>query len=270
MSIFKYAHKARSGIAITKSISANPFGFALDRLVALIIQAFIPIPFAGEMAIYFKGPVLAFLCTIGVILLTIIFVIIVTITTPISIIQNIGNIVGSLTGTSAESIPIEALTGYIEEGFADTAIPERNPFGGNGFNFSVVTAGYHDPDYYRRFNMIHDGVDLVPTEAYFKNDSAYTKTGVVVVFATNTGKSRIYTDEYGALTVDVTNNDQTIKTVYKHLKQIIVGNGAEITAGQPVGVMGDTGFAFGEHLHYEVRQNQGGAWVTVNPLTYIH
>src|SRR5207302_1003038 len=107
-----------------------------------------------------------------------------------------------------------------------------------------------------------------PTEAYYAENKAYRITGQPIIFATMSGKATTYTDPEGALTVSIINNEGTIQTVYKHFKQILTCN-CTIKAGTPIGIMGDTGFAEGEHLHYEVRLNEGGNWVAVNPLDYI-
>lgn len=53
------------------------------------------------------------------------------------------------------------------------------------------------------------------------------------------------------------------------MKKVYVSTGNPIKAGTPLGEMGGTGFATGEHVHYEVRINSSGTWMPVNPLTYI-
>ncbi len=254
-----------------KQVAKDPFGLLLDAAIVWIVRFFVPVPFAGELAVYFKGPLLA-ICGMGLVIgVTVIITSVGLIFAPVSILQSLtGSLVSTLTGGSATTIPIDALKGYLEPGFVDTDSPTVDPFGGIGQTISILTAGFHDQDYYNRFGIVHEGIDLVPTQTYYATNQAYAKTHAVIMFATTSGKTRTYTDSYGALTVDVTNNPGTLKTVYKHLNQIIVDNNASIHAGTPIGVMGKTGFATAEHLHYEVRRNQGGSWVAVNPLPYIH
>jgi murein DD-endopeptidase MepM/ murein hydrolase activator NlpD len=45
------------------------------------------------------------------------------------------------------------------------------------------------------------------------------------------------------------------QTQYSHLKDIVVKKGDNITAGQVIGHVGNTGIAQAPHLHYEVVEN---------------
>lgn len=56
-----------------------------------------------------------------------------------------------------------------------------------------------------------------------------------------------------------------ISTLYGHLSVIQVTQGQQIRQGQVIGLVGDSGWATGPHLHFEVRQ----AGVPVNPLNYL-
>jgi hypothetical protein len=42
---------------------------------------------------------------------------------------------------------------------------------------------------------------------------------------------------------------------YCHLASRAVKKGEKVKAGQRIGIMGDTGYSFGAHLHFEVRRN---------------
>ncbi|MFO7842724.1 MAG: M23 family metallopeptidase [Bacteroidales bacterium] len=53
-------------------------------------------------------------------------------------------------------------------------------------------------------------------------------------------------------------------TVYAHLKDINVKEGQEVTRGDVIGTLGNTGRSTGAHLHYEVRLNNR----PVNPINY--
>ena len=68
---------------------------------------------------------------------------------------------------------------------------------------------------------------------------------------------------YGNL-VEV-NHGKGIATRYGHLSKILVSDGARVTRGQLIGLMGSTGRSTGPHLHYEVRID-GRA---VNPVPFL-
>jgi murein DD-endopeptidase MepM/ murein hydrolase activator NlpD len=55
------------------------------------------------------------------------------------------------------------------------------------------------------------------------------------------------------------------QTLYAHMSEIYVGVGEFVTQGQTIGAGGRTGYATGNHLHFEVHIN--GA--IVNPLSYL-
>jgi murein DD-endopeptidase MepM/ murein hydrolase activator NlpD len=58
-------------------------------------------------------------------------------------------------------------------------------------------------------------------------------------------------DGYGkAVVIDHGGN---ITTVYAHMSRIYAQNGAKITKGQIIGLVGSTGYSTGPHLHFEVR-----------------
>lgn len=54
-------------------------------------------------------------------------------------------------------------------------------------------------------------------------------------------------------------------TVYAHLDKMFVNIGDMVYQGQEIGTMGNTGVAYGTHLHFEIRINDS----TVNPIGYL-
>ena len=54
------------------------------------------------------------------------------------------------------------------------------------------------------------------------------------------------------------------KTIYAHLRKIEVEEGDEVSRGDVIGTLGNTGRSTGPHLHYEIRRNHR----PVNPMHY--
>jgi murein DD-endopeptidase MepM/ murein hydrolase activator NlpD len=57
-----------------------------------------------------------------------------------------------------------------------------------------------------------------------------------------------------------------IQTVYGHLSQFKIKEGQKVRRGELIGMVGNTGYSTGPHLHYEVVKFNG----TVNPVRYIY
>lgn len=263
----KHIKRAHTGIQTGRAFLSNPMEFLVDRIISFLVTILIPIPFVGELVVAFKYQVIALLISMTLIALGMVGLIGGIMLDPTHLIPKFS--FSGTSGGSAQSVPLEALNGYIEAGFIDTDMPSKSPFGGSGMEYTLITASYHDLAYYQTYGLVHEGIDIVPTNAYYAQNNAYGLTHQVILFATISGIAQLYTDPYGALTVEIINSQGQLKTVYKHMKQIVMC-ACHVHAGQPVGVMGATGFAFGEHTHYEVRLLQNGSWNTVNPANYIN
>ncbi len=61
------------------------------------------------------------------------------------------------------------------------------------------------------------------------------------------------------------NNGNGVETVFGHMSRVVAHSGERVSKGTLIGYSGDTGFATGPHLHYEVRID-GRA---VNPSPYM-
>ncbi|WP_064093064.1 murein hydrolase activator EnvC family protein [Rossellomorea aquimaris] len=82
-----------------------------------------------------------------------------------------------------------------------------------------------------------------------------------------------YSSSYGNV-VYITHsvNGKTFTTVYAHMASSSVRSGQPVDKGQQIGYMGNTGYSFGQHLHFELH---AGSWNSsksnaVNPRQYIN
>ena len=120
---------------------------------------------------------------------------------------------------------------------------------------------------------MHNGIDLVPADGGHPADLFAVADGVVDDIRS------IVPDSHTGLRVTtmVTGNFVNIKTndgylvIYRHLKAGSIPEnikkGADIKAGDKIGVMGTTGQSTGVHLHYELRNPKGEAF---DPAPYIN
>lgn len=108
----------------------------------------------------------------------------------------------------------------------------------------------------------HNGIDVVGTD----DKTVRSVAGGTVGFAGTVSKSA------GGLTwqwgyyVRIDGNDGR-KYYYCHMKagSLLVRAGQKVQAGTPLGTMGNTGYSFGEHTHFEVRNTYGTA---VDPASF--
>ncbi len=254
MKAIKYAAKLRH-------FKNDPIGFIVDIIIAAVVNLFIPIPLVGELAIMYKKPVLGCMMSFITLMLFIMTVAGSIFLFPLLVPSGFLNTITSYFSSETPAMPDAA--------FIQTAVPIQIPFGGKGLEFAVITAGFMDPGYLLKFGKNHTGIDLVPNENYYKDNQVYKETKKVIIFATHSGKATHYVDSNGGETVEVLAGDDTLKTIYIHMKKVYASTGDPIKAGTPLGEMGATGLATGEHIHYEVRINSNGTWLPVNPLTYI-
>jgi len=61
-------------------------------------------------------------------------------------------------------------------------------------------------------------------------------------------------------------HDFNFNTSYSHLYKILVENGDTVNKHQPIGLIGNTGFSTGPHLHYEIIKCDEN----VDPLDYLY
>ena len=104
-------------------------------------------------------------------------------------------------------------------------------------------------------NDFHKGIDI--TKPGCAGEPIVASASGTVITASNTGNG------YG-IHVVIDHGDK-IATLYAHMSSCCVSVGEEVKQGQTIGYIGCTGYAYGNHCHFEVRVNGQHT----NPLNYV-
>jgi murein DD-endopeptidase MepM/ murein hydrolase activator NlpD len=102
---------------------------------------------------------------------------------------------------------------------------------------------------------LHTGIDFAVADgiSYAADD------GVVLITEFNVAYGNMTVIDHGTV------GGVHMTTLYAHQAAFGVRPGDHVVKGQPIGVIGETGYATGPHLHFEVRLNGG----VVNPAPYL-
>lgn len=124
---------------------------------------------------------------------------------------------------------------------------ELKLFRGDGFVYPlaafVVTSNFGSRlDPFTRRITFHGGLDLAAPEGTFV---AASRSGIVRYAAMAGGYGRLIVIDHG----------HGYKTLYGHLKQMLVRPGQSVRAGEKIGLVGSTGRSTGPHLHFELRKD---------------
>lgn len=140
------------------------------------------------------------------------------------------------------------------------------PFGANGvcinqFGSLIGCDGTNPPLGFRSLYGPngHPGVDLAASS---RVSCFCAQRGVVYEIDTNKRSGldvRIESEEGG----------RKFRHIYEHLSRVDVNVGDIVETGQQIGLPGKTGYATGEHLHFEVRELIQGKWVHIDPMTVM-
>ena len=129
--------------------------------------------------------------------------------------------------------------------------PIQNTSKDNGGTWSQVrpriTQGFgENPHIYKQFGMDgHNGVD-------------FGDNGDDNIFAPFEGVAVVQDSGSGGYGLHVRIKDDTKECVLGHLSEVNVIDGQNIGMGDKIGVMGDTGFSTGKHLHLGMRFLEDG------------
>lgn len=114
----------------------------------------------------------------------------------------------------------------------------------------------------------HAGIDFGWRSAYTEQPIVAVEDGTVVTAVDgygNTPNTKIYGNY-----VILSHSDGNY-TVYGHLKKnsICVKKGAKVKKGQQIGNMGNTGYSFGQHLHFELRKGGNTKSRAIDPIDIL-
>jgi murein DD-endopeptidase MepM/ murein hydrolase activator NlpD len=119
-------------------------------------------------------------------------------------------------------------------------------------------------------DIVHTGIDI---EAPRGTPILAAASGIVVWAGHDLQqKAGTFEDPYG-LAVAIRHNfgyeGKWLKTIYAHMDRIDVINGQVVEAGDQLGIVGNTGFTTGPHLHFEVRLESQFTFSSRNPELWL-
>lgn len=118
----------------------------------------------------------------------------------------------------------------------------------------VVTSPYgYRKGIFKKGEEFHTGIDMV------------SRTGTRTIRAADNGKVKFVGWETGYGNVVILDHLNGYTTRYAHMKTPYVKVGQVVEKGQAIGYMGETGWATGVHVHFEVRYHGK----TVNPKSVV-
>lgn len=112
----------------------------------------------------------------------------------------------------------------------------------------------------------HNGVDLVKKEHSLDHIITHSDGQVVWIQTGYKNNKRIKSGNATYGNVVKIKHDNGYYTLYAHLKEVNVKLNQRVEKGQVIGCMGDSGYAFGAHLHFEVRNEKN---VRIDPTPYL-
>ena len=105
-------------------------------------------------------------------------------------------------------------------------------------------------------NNFHKGIDI--TKPGCAGSTIVASAGGTVIQASDKGNG------YGKCVI--IDHGNGIATLYAHCSELYVSMGDTVTQGQSISAIGCTGYAYGNHLHFEVRVDGQHT----NPLNYVN
>jgi murein DD-endopeptidase MepM/ murein hydrolase activator NlpD len=119
-------------------------------------------------------------------------------------------------------------------------------------------------------DIVHTGIDIdAPTGTPILAAAAGKVTWTGYGLYSGAGNEN---DPYGLAVVirhDFGYQGRQLYTVYAHMSEVKAYLGQRVEAGDTIGLVGDTGFTTGPHLHFEVRIETNSFYATRNPELWL-
>lgn len=113
-------------------------------------------------------------------------------------------------------------------------------------NFTKPAQGYLSSGFGIRERNDHKGIDI-----------AASGTVPIVAAADGVVIRSYYSTSYGnCIFISHSINGQIYTTVYAHMRERIASEGQVVSKGQQIGIMGNTGASYGQHLHFELHKGE--------------
>lgn len=113
-------------------------------------------------------------------------------------------------------------------------------------NFTKPAQGYLSSGFGNRSLGDHKGIDI-----------AASGTVPIVAAADGVVIRSYYSSSYGnCIFISHSINGQIYTTVYAHMRQRMASEGQVVSKGQQIGLMGNTGRSYGQHLHFELHKGE--------------
>ncbi len=152
-------------------------------------------------------------------------------------------------GTPPSQTPSPKKTSQYQGYNQNVSSPTFNAPGGGSFIWPTVTSGLS-----QYFAWYHPGIDLPNSSS----PPVVASDGGVVTVAG-------WPDNFGYGNRVSIDHGNGYVTIYAHLSNIYVTAGQNVSRGQTIGQMGNTGRSTGTHLHFEIRFKG----IAVNPLAIL-
>ncbi len=131
-------------------------------------------------------------------------------------------------------------------------------------------ADYRYGYYFTGTNIVHTGIDI---DAKRGTPVIAAADGSVVWAGIGLYKGPDSPDDPYGIAVAIRHNfgfdRRQLYTIYAHMDRVDVSVGQTVKAGDQIGIVGNTGFTTGPHLHFEVRLERNSFYVSRNPELWL-